>query len=518
MGFERGAKVRVERPDRPLALLPPQLSLDDHDTFRVVNHIRAEVKAGRDPRPGLAAAAAAPATAPRPWAGDAFLVPVLPDDAVLFYDFDDEEEAGGGGGDQATSSAPPPTDLAALRAENDALRAALASLAAATLDPEAASMLPAGVAATVGEFGGGGGGDAPPSASDSDPDDTPTARADAAYFDSYSSMGIHREMLADAPRTVAYRDALEKNPTTLRGAAVLDVGAGTGVLSMFAARAGAKAVVAVEASEAMAGLARANAAANGISITVAHARVEELLSLPGLPDGQTQVDVIVSEWMGYALFFECMLDAVLTARDRFLRPGGALLPDAVSVHVAGVSEVACDLGFWKDVQGLDLAPCAAAARAARRSAGAVLPVNGATLLTKAATVHELDLMVASAGDAAFSTEFEVAATARGAVAAVALWFDARFTARVCPDYPVTLSTAPTAPQTHWHQAVLELEEAIDVSPGGEGGAATLLRGRVSLARAPSHRGVDVSLEVEGVGADGKRVGARAVGLFPFVMS
>jgi hypothetical protein len=136
VGFERGAKARVERPDRPLALLPPQLSLDDHDTFRVVNHIRAEVKAGRDPRPGLAAAAAAPATAPRPWAGDAFLVPVLPDDAVLFYDFDDEEEAGGGGGDQATSSAPPPTDLAALRAENDALRAALASLAAASHDHE----------------------------------------------------------------------------------------------------------------------------------------------------------------------------------------------------------------------------------------------------------------------------------------------------------------------------------------------------------------------------------------------
>lgn len=481
----------------------------------MINYIRGEVKAGRDPRPALKAAAAAP-DAPRPWASDAFLAPVLPDDTVLFYDFDDDQE-GGGEAAAAATAASAATDSLALRAENEALRSALTSLAAATLDPDATSMLPAGVAAAVAGFGGGAGDADAERGGSSDPD-SPTARADAAYFDSYSSMGIHREMLADAPRTVAYRDALEKNPSTLRGAAVLDVGAGTGVLSMFAKRGGAAAVVAVEASEAMAGLARANAAANSLDITVAHARVEELTSLPGLPDGVSKVDVIVSEWMGYALFFECMLDAVLLARDRFLRPGGVLLPDAVSVHVAGVSEAACDLTFWADVQGLNLAPCAAAARAARRSAGAVLPVDGAALLTESAAVHKLDLMAASAEDAAFSTEFEVKATGDGAVAAIALWFDATFSARVCPDHPVTLSTSPLAPQTHWHQAVLELDAPIRVALGGASGAATSLRGRVSLARAPSHRGVDVSLEVEGVGVDGARVGARAVGLFPFVMS
>jgi hypothetical protein len=49
-----------------------------------------------------------------------------------------------------------------------------------------------------------------------------------------------------------------------------------------------------------------------------------------------QVDVIVSEWMGYALLFESMLDTVLFARDKFLKPGGALLPDTATIFMAGV--------------------------------------------------------------------------------------------------------------------------------------------------------------------------------------
>jgi protein arginine N-methyltransferase 3 len=60
-----------------------------------------------------------------------------------------------------------------------------------------------------------------------------------------------------------------------------------------------------------------------------------------------QVDVIVSEWMGYALLFECMLDSLLAARDRWLAPGGAVLPDLASIAVAGASREAFGTGFWQ---------------------------------------------------------------------------------------------------------------------------------------------------------------------------
>lgn len=64
-----------------------------------------------------------------------------------------------------------------------------------------------------------------------------------------------------------------------------------------------------------------------------------------------QVDILVSEWMGYALLFESMLDSLLAARDRWLKPGGAVLPDRASIHAAGASRLALgDLPFWQASQ------------------------------------------------------------------------------------------------------------------------------------------------------------------------
>ena len=54
----------------------------------------------------------------------------------------------------------------------------------------------------------------------------------------------------------------------------------------------------------------------------------ETVSLP------EKVDIIISEWMGYFLLRESMLDSVLVARDRFLKPGGALYPSHARLYLA----------------------------------------------------------------------------------------------------------------------------------------------------------------------------------------
>ena len=65
------------------------------------------------------------------------------------------------------------------------------------------------------------------------------------YFDSYAHFGIHEEMLKDEVRTKTYQDAIMLNPHLFKGKTVLDVGCGTGILSMFAAKAGAAKVIGV---------------------------------------------------------------------------------------------------------------------------------------------------------------------------------------------------------------------------------------------------------------------------------
>ena len=68
------------------------------------------------------------------------------------------------------------------------------------------------------------------------------------YFDSYAHFGIHEEMLKDEVRTLSYRNSMWHNKHLFKGKVVLDVGCGTGILSMFAAKAGAAKVIGVDMS------------------------------------------------------------------------------------------------------------------------------------------------------------------------------------------------------------------------------------------------------------------------------
>jgi protein arginine N-methyltransferase 1 len=122
-----------------------------------------------------------------------------------------------------------------------------------------------------------------------------------------------QEMLKDTVRTKTYQNVIYQNSFLFKDKIVLDVGAGTGILSLFCAKGGAKHVYAVECS-AMADTAKEIVKANGFSdvITVLKGKIEEI-DFP-----TTHVDIIISEWMGYFLLFENMLNTVLYARDKWL--------------------------------------------------------------------------------------------------------------------------------------------------------------------------------------------------------
>ena len=156
-------------------------------------------------------------------------------------------------------------------------------------------------------------------------------------------------MLKDTTRTKSYALFILSNPHLFKDAIVLDVGCGTGILSLLAARAGAKHVYAVDASD-VAKKAIENIRTNGFAdkITVVRGKVEEI-ELP-----VKEVDIIISEWMGYFLLYESMLDSVLVARDKYLRKGGVMAPSQTKIMLSGVDcadYIQQRVGFWSDVYG-----------------------------------------------------------------------------------------------------------------------------------------------------------------------
>jgi len=168
----------------------------------------------------------------------------------------------------------------------------------------------------------------------------------------------HLAMLDDVVRTSAFLDAIAR--VVQPGDVVADVGTGTGVLAVAAARAGASRVYAIEAT-AMASAAERVVAATGLGdrITVLHGR-STALEIPEL------VDVVVSETIGNDPFGEQVLETMADAVSRFLRPGGAVVPRSVrlSAHPAQLPEEEArrrstgdaTIEAVNDRYGLDLTP------------------------------------------------------------------------------------------------------------------------------------------------------------------
>jgi protein arginine N-methyltransferase 1 len=287
-------------------------------------------------------------------------------------------------------------------------------------------------------------------------DGVPAPRTDSDYyFDSYSHLNIHEDMLKDTVRTLAYCEAIRSNPSLFAGKVVLDVGCGTGILSLFAARSGARKVFGVENSS-IVGLARQLVECNGYAdqIELIQGQVEQVT----IPE---PVDVVLSEWMGYCLFYESMLPSVLAGRDRFMKPGGKMFPSRTKMFIAAAEALdhwTHRTTFWDDVEGFSYG----ALKRWVMSESAIVSLSTDQVLTDAVCIKELALDQCSVDEIPVDSEFSLVAMEDQTVHGFVVWFDCFFEG---PEKVVTLSTSPYEELTHWSQTLFYLQEPFDVSPG-----------------------------------------------------
>ncbi|XXG97903.1 hypothetical protein Hte_004219 [Hypoxylon texense] len=468
-----------------------RLQLDFHGCVKLVNFIRQRVHEGL------------PVTEDLSWSDidhEQYLRPVLDDDAVILglFDLPELQPAGasGSGGDDNNSAvlvddllkrnAELQEELARTKAQFDSYRVAVQQ----TLDERWGDVDQAEAEAASSRKG----------------KEVKKEDDSKYYWESYAGNDIHETMLKDTVRTDAYRDFIYNNKHLFAGKTVLDIGCGTGILSMFCARAGAAKVFAVDAS-AIITKAQENIFHNGLShiITCVHGRIEEIT----LPGGVEQVDIIVSEWMGYCLLFEAMLPSVLWARDRYLRAGGLLEPSHANLWLAPVADpeyVADNIHFWRDVYGFDMRAMQSGIYDDARVlqwASSLPPFPSSTSSTTTTTTTTttsstppssrpddgshtivgppcafklLDLYTVNTPDLSFTAPFASAPLARDAdpLDGFLVWFDIFFApardadtrrqvdlaatagawARADPQNRVAFTTGPYGKETHWKQGLL----------------------------------------------------------------
>jgi hypothetical protein len=260
-------------------------------------------------------------------------------------------------------------------------------------------------------------------------------------------ISFHRMLLADPVRMRAYRSAIHE--TVRAGDVVLDVGSGTGVLGLFACQAGAGRVICVERTEIIS-VAQQLAVANGYLERMEFLRVDALEAQIG------PVDVITSELLGKSVLGQNMSGIVGHCRDRWLKPGGRILPIAAHLWVAPIEEVEFDrrTRLPEAVEhGLDLSPFAQLSSnrpvSLRVPAQALLAPGQLVYTYRAAT---------SPLQGAFDTTVCFNPQRRARVAGFCAWF----TSQLSPS--IELSNTPPGTDS-WDTYVHLLPEPVEAQPG-----------------------------------------------------
>jgi len=302
------------------------------------------------------------------------------------------------------------------------------------------------------------------------------------YFDSYSHYGIHEEMIKDSVRTNTYWNAIVRNPHLFKNKTVLDIGCGTGILCLFAASAGAKKVIGIECAH-IADMAKTIVKDNNFSevIEIVKGKVEEVeLTLD-------KVDIIISEWMGYFLLYESMLDTVIFARDKWLKPDGIMMPDRGILYFAGLEDADYKqqkVHFWDNVYNYNMS--CIKQQVIDEPLVDVVDVN--KVCTVCAPVLDINLYTVKKKDLDFHSTVELHVKRNDGCHALVAWFEVLFSK--CHKQ-TGFSTGPHYHGTHWKQTVFYLSKDLLVTKD------TKLQVGVSVERnyGENQRQLNISIEV-----------------------
>lgn len=307
---------------------------------------------------------------------------------------------------------------------------------------------------------------------------------DEEYFGSYGKLKLHLEMLDDQSRTLAYRKAINSHLNIFTGKTVLDVGCGTGILSLFCARDGqANRVYAVDGSVDIGNVTTELVKRNDLQevISVIVGKIEDV----ELPE---KVDVILSEWMGTFLVFEFMIDSVLFARDKWLRSDGVIWPSNAKLFIAPCSAKKVyeeKITVWQNQYGFDFSPLLSKAKAEFLDR----PLHNYDLvpqdcLSQSAVLLDIDMSTFSRDNLELMSEkFEFVITKEETLHGLCSWFSVTFGGVPVTDTSdcVTLSTGPDQERTHWKQNLFLLDKPVTVHIDN------FIKGTATLRRNPKFR-------------------------------
>jgi len=200
---------------------------------------------------------------------------------------------------------------------------------------------------------------------------------------------------------------------------------------MFAAQAGAAKVIGIDCS-AIINQAKKIIQVNGFAdvITLIQGKVEEVeLEVD-------KVDIIISEWMGYFLLYENMLETIIHARDKWLKPDGLIFPDKATLYICGIEDADYKdekIHYWNNVWGFDMS----CIKDIAIQEPLVDTVNSHTVVTDSYPILTINVMKATKEVTKFTSYFKIVAHRNDLVHAYVCYFDIHFTQG---DHVVSFST------------------------------------------------------------------------------